>query len=228
MVNTSGPQASIGNGQTMNEDAAAYFNALCSTIARETGYNIVATEGTRTYDRQKYLYDGWVNRKRGFNPAYSPTSPYAYHLSGRAVDVGSSVGYVNTPQSRAFYARAGHFGFRATVSGEPWHFEWQKRWATVNISQFASSDKIVFPDTYFPERDEDMYRYLVISPTGQPLAYVKVTQYRHDIISEAAMQKEYAALGKPWGELPRVAQDVDVWLTSEVEREKEYAKAAQK
>lgn len=132
MVNTSGAQASIGYGQSLNADAATYYNSLVLNIKHETGIDIVATEGTRTYKRQLELYN--LYRAGKGNPAWIPTSPYAYHLSGNAVDVGSGVGYTATAASRAFYARAGRFGFRASVPGEPWHFEWRRAWVNPNLN----------------------------------------------------------------------------------------------
>lgn len=131
MANTSGPQATIGNSQTMNADAAKYFNALRRDVQAATGVAVIATEGTRTWERQNYLY---VNRNEpGFNPAWPPNSPYAYHMSGRAVDVGSGVGYVNTAVSKDFYGRAGAFGFKPTIEHEPWHFEWRLEWVRPDI-----------------------------------------------------------------------------------------------
>jgi len=124
--NTAGTQASIGNGQTMNADAAACWTALRAAVFEDIGVWVIATEGTRTYARQLYLWDH--RNEPGFNPAWHPDSPYAYHLSGRAVDVGSGVGFLVTLASQAFYRRAGEYGFRATVPGEPWHFEWRSEW----------------------------------------------------------------------------------------------------
>jgi hypothetical protein len=137
MANTAGRQASIGNGQTMNADAAAYALALRALVFAMVGVWVVFTEGTRTYDRQNYLY---VNRnKPGFNPAWPPWSIFAYHMRGRAVDVGSQVGYINTPVSRAFYSVAGAYGFRPTVAGEPWHFEWRLEWVRADIRRMVEN-----------------------------------------------------------------------------------------
>lgn len=151
MANTSGPQADIGNGQTMNADAAHHFRALVAEILDETGIEIRPTEGTRTYARQSILYTGWLARLPGFNPAWSPDSPFAYHLSGRAVDVGSGVGYVATLASKAFYERAGKYGFRPTVAGEPWHFEWRADWVGVSL-EVAGSRPVVIPPA--PDHEE--------------------------------------------------------------------------
>jgi len=149
MANTAATQAAIGNGQTLNTDAARFWDALVARIKREAGFTIVATEGTRLYARQKYLYDGYragridPSTGRRFNPAWSPDSPNAYHLSGRAVDVGSSVGYVATEASRAFYSRAGQYGFRPTVAGEPWHFEFRADWVGISLEVAAVEKKVI-------------------------------------------------------------------------------------
>lgn len=162
MANQAGLQASIGNGQTMNADAAIYWRLLVAAVAAACGVWVVATEGTRTYARQLYLY---VNRNRpGFNPAWSPDSPYAYHLSGRAVDVGSGVGYLATLVSIAFYRLAGLYGFRPTVKGEPWHFEWRLEWVSPAIRAAvgtvpASTSTKPIPE---PESEEDDVKHVAI------------------------------------------------------------------
>jgi len=162
MANTSGPQASIGNGQTMNVDAAKYYNALIRKIASETGMQIVATEGTRTRARQMYL---WEHRNNpGFNPAWHPDSPYAYHLSGRAVDVGSGVGFSSNPAYGVWRKYCGPYGFRETVKGETWHFEWRSDWVSVVLGEAASGTPTEVP---LP-KDEDMkyIKYTDKSPTS--------------------------------------------------------------
>lgn len=165
MANTAGPQASVGNGQTMNADAAKYYNALVREVRAATGVAPVATEGTRTYARQKYLYDN--RNKPGFNPAWHPDDRRAYHLSGRAVDVGSGVGYVNTAVSKDFYGRAPAFGFRATVQGEPWHFEWQSAWVRPDIRQRVDTARPAEtkPPTPIPEEEDDSMKSMFIIQT---------------------------------------------------------------
>jgi len=144
MSNRPGPQASIGNGQTLNADAAVYWHLLVAAVAAACGVWVIATEGTRTWARQFYL---WQNRNSpGFNPAWHPNDPLAFHVAGRCVDVGSGVGYLATLVSRAFYKLAGAYGFRATIAGEPWHFEWRLEWVAGHIRfvaavQAASTNK---------------------------------------------------------------------------------------
>jgi hypothetical protein len=162
MANTAARQAAIDNGQTLNADAAIYWQALRVAVHALTGVWVVATEGTRTYARQLYL---WQNRNRpGFNPAWHPDSPYAYHLSGRAVDVGSGVGFILTLVSKAFYSIAGQYGFRATVPGEPWHFEWRLEWVAAHIRarvSGASTDKPTPIPTESEEDDDNMFHTLI-------------------------------------------------------------------
>lgn len=157
MANTPGAQLSIGNGQTLNADAARHFLALVAEIFDETGIVILATEGTRTFARQSTLYTGWVARLPGYNPAWPPNSPFAYHLSGRAVDVGSGVGYRVTLASQAFYERAGKYGFRASIAGEPWHFEWRAEWVQTPVTPAAPA-----PTPYPSEEDDDMIDILFL------------------------------------------------------------------
>lgn len=163
MVNTALAQAPIGNGQTLNADAARYYNALVKKIKDETGIVIVATEGTRSYARQLELYNGYRQGRidpstgRRYNPAWSPNDSRAYHLSGRAVDVGSGVGYVATQAAKVWRAACGKYGFRETVPGEPWHFEWRADWVKATIDG-ASASEVVIPDKF--KKENNMLRFI--------------------------------------------------------------------
>jgi hypothetical protein len=176
MANTAATQVSIGNDQTLNAAAARYWLALVARIKAETGMVILPTEGTRQYARQKYLWDGYragaidPSTGRRFNPAWSPDDSRAYHLSGRAVDVGSGVGYVTTTASRIFYALAGLYGFRPTVAGEPWHFEWRADWVGISL-EAAAITKAVIPE---PPSEEDDMRFTLIAgrQTGWKFPYI--------------------------------------------------------
>lgn len=152
MSNRAGPQASIGNGQTMNADAAIYWHLLVAAVAAACGVWVVATEGTRTWARQLYL---WEHRNEpGFNPAWHPDDPRANHVAGRCVDVGSGVGFILTLVSLAFYRLAGSYGFRATVPGEPWHFEWRLEWVAPHIRFIAAVQAA--SSTITPIEEHDM------------------------------------------------------------------------
>ena len=153
MANRAGLQTSIGNGQTLNADAAIYWRLLVAAVAAACGVWVVATEGTRTYARQLYL---WQNRNRpGFNPAWHPDDARAYHVAGNAVDVGSQVGFILTLVSIAFYRLAGDYGFRPTVKGEPWHFEWRQEWVAPRIRSQVGTTPASPSPTPFPNSPED-------------------------------------------------------------------------
>lgn len=190
MTNTPGPQAPIGNGQSMNSDAARYFNALVTLIYKETGLVIIPTEGTRTFARQSELYNGYVQGRidpatgKRYNPAYSPTSPHANHLSGRAVDVGSSVGYSGTPAYKAWRARMAAYGFRETVPGEPWHFEWRYEWVKVTIEP-SSSDAQPLPNNDL--KDNDMPTYELAKQNGGDTIYYSVDRIQRKAVTGAEL-----------------------------------------
>lgn len=227
MANTSGAQASIGNGQTMNVDAAMHWNAMVGAILRDHKVPIIATEGTRTRSRQSYLYDGYrfgridPTTGRKFNPAWSPDSPYAYHLSGRAVDVGSGVGFSNRAEYRIFREYAKQYGFRETVKGEPWHFEWRSDWVSDHIKNYlaasnpAGSNPTPIPveDDLTPEQDRMLkYVYEVLSSPGPdndgvPLVKQIGGAFRDSSTAVSEISATRAALGAR--DDKRIAEDAD-------------------
>ncbi|MFB4348484.1 hypothetical protein [Microbacterium sp. CR_7] len=70
----------------------------------------------RLYDKQKYFYDGWVNRLPGFNPADNPDdeSQALAHVRFVALDIDP------TPERVQRLAAA---GLRRPYRYEPWHWE---------------------------------------------------------------------------------------------------------
>lgn len=90
------------------------------------GRRLVVVSGKRTLAQQRYLYDGWIHRRPGFNLAAYP-NPNAPHIKdgGSAVDCGwegqSGGGYVSflvMPWARQL-AKDHHCA--ASASGEKWH-----------------------------------------------------------------------------------------------------------
>lgn len=175
-------------------------------------------------------------------PVYFGISPNRTDANKRAGDVGISIGGGQGIFTDSSGARVGVMSLaaRAIQTQRPylgWCGDFVGHPVSAAGSVPASSGATPIPTSKpaaekvavaIPAQEEHMYRYAVIDPKGKTLAYVKVTQVRHDIISEAEMRLEYAASGLNFANLPRVAQDVDSYLTSQVEVEKAYLRAAVK
>jgi len=83
--------------------------------AAQAGVALSIRSGFRDHETQIWLYRAW---RAGFgNRAARPG--YSLHQSGRALDL-----RVYDPATRAWLTKnARRYGFRRTVSDEPWHFE---------------------------------------------------------------------------------------------------------
>ena len=96
--------------------------------------NVSVVSGVRTYQQQKYLYDGYKSRKPGFNLAANPDRVTSagfqgsYHMSqpkfdgyGYAVDFRIiKKGAISTTQVNKI---AEEYGIRKTVASEWWHHQ---------------------------------------------------------------------------------------------------------
>lgn len=90
------------------------FDAACAAIRAELGVTVGVVSAFRTRAEQQVLYDRWLRREPGANPAAKPGT--SNHERGLAIDI--------TPNSsgpmRDIFAR---WGLRFPVPGEPWHVE---------------------------------------------------------------------------------------------------------
>ena len=87
--------------------------------AQKDGVQIRIVSGFRTMAEQKYLYHCYTSCScNGCNLAAKPG--YSNHQSGHALDLNTSAPGVYHWLSN----HAAHFGFKRTVSSEPWHWEW--------------------------------------------------------------------------------------------------------
>lgn len=93
---------------------ARAFRAM-QDAAAGAGLELNVWSGFRTHERQIELYAAW---RAGYgNPAAKPG--FSNHQSGRALDL-----VVRSEQLATWLAaNAKRFGFRRTVIGEPWHWE---------------------------------------------------------------------------------------------------------
>lgn len=150
MTNQPGPQRALGSrGQTINASAWPYFDGLIRKVSDVTGvsYDQIIVEGTRTYARQKFLYEN--RNKPGFNPAYPPDSPYAYHVAGDAVDFGAGAGTRGTPVQKALHQYGASFGIFFEVSNELWH-------GRCDLSRVPNLDPAGSGATPIEPEDDDM------------------------------------------------------------------------
>lgn len=85
--------------------------------AAEAGVTLFIRSGFRSHEQQAWLYRAW---KEGWgNRAARPG--WSNHQHGRALDL-----YLREPGTLAWLdANARRFGFRRTVRGEPWHWEYR-------------------------------------------------------------------------------------------------------
>lgn len=111
-------------GKTLEVNQARRFLEM-QEAARRDGVDLRLISGFRTMAEQRRLYDGWVNRRPGFNLAARPG--YSEHQNGTALDLNTS----GTSDSRGtgkvynWLARnAGRFGFER-IPAEHWHWEFK-------------------------------------------------------------------------------------------------------
>jgi D-alanyl-D-alanine carboxypeptidase len=87
--------------------------------AQEAGIELWIRSGFRSHEQQLMFYQAW--REGWGNRAARPG--HSNHQSGRALDI-----YIGDPGIFQWLERnARRFGFKRTVRGEPWHWEYTAR-----------------------------------------------------------------------------------------------------
>ena len=105
---------SVGGAEVEIQTAQAFI--AMRAAAAERGIDLWISSGFRTRGQQAKLYRAW--RKGHGNKAARPG--HSNHQSGRALDIA-----VGSPGALAWLAgNATRFGFKRTVRGEPWHWEY--------------------------------------------------------------------------------------------------------
>ena len=109
------------DGVAVEAHTAKAFRAMAKS-ARKAGVQLKIRSGFRTYEQQKKLYTAY-QQGRG-NLAAPPGE--SDHENGRALDL-----ELSDPDARGWLAKhAASYGFRRTVGGEPWHWEFSGEVAT--------------------------------------------------------------------------------------------------
>jgi zinc D-Ala-D-Ala carboxypeptidase len=105
-------------GWTDVEVSTARAFLAMATAAAEDGIELWIRSGFRSHDEQAMFYQayrqGWGNRAA--RPGHSN------HQSGKALDL-----YLGEGTFAWLEANARRFGFKRTVRGEPWHWEYVKK-----------------------------------------------------------------------------------------------------
>lgn len=118
LVNIVGADKQIKQVSTENLDP---YLALVNAAAAD-GVELPLKSGFRSYPKQLYLYQGYVNRAPGFNLAAKPG--FSNHQDGFAFDFAIS-GYEGNPRYDWLKKNGPRFGFIRTVNKEPWHWEYR-------------------------------------------------------------------------------------------------------
>lgn len=110
---------SIGGGHWLRADAAAAFERMRAAAAA-VGVVLIVNSSFRTWAAQAALYAKWL-AKVG-NRAAAPG--HSNHQSGVALDI-DALDDSGAPNAALAWltTHAADFGFRRTVSDEPWHWE---------------------------------------------------------------------------------------------------------
>ncbi len=110
---------SIGWAEVEVRTARAFL--AMQAAAKADGIELGIRSGFRSMEQQMWLYAAW---KAGYgNKAARPG--HSNHQDGKALDL-----YLDTPETFAWLERhARRFGFKRTVRGEPWHWEYVKKLA---------------------------------------------------------------------------------------------------
>lgn len=106
------------DGKPVERDTAnAYW--VMQQAASAQGVEIRIVSGFRTQAEQQYLYNCYLNKNCN-NGNLAARPGYSNHQSGHALDLNTSAGGVYNWLA----ANGNAYGFKRTVSGEPWHWEW--------------------------------------------------------------------------------------------------------
>jgi hypothetical protein len=103
------------------DTAEAYLGLVkAAAAAPNGGVEVALNSAFRSYPEQKLLFEGWTKRLPGFNKAAPPGT--SKHQNGIAFDIRVAGGEGN-PTYEWLKKNGPARGFVRTVSGEPWHWE---------------------------------------------------------------------------------------------------------
>lgn len=107
----------IGGGKMLRPDAARAFRAMAAAAAA-AGVLLLVNSAWRSNGEQRELREAYEQGRRS---AVAAPVGYSNHEGGTAVDIESAGG--TNAAFRWLTENAHRFGYRRTVSSEPWHWE---------------------------------------------------------------------------------------------------------
>ncbi|SJM61478.1 LysM peptidoglycan-binding domain-containing protein [Gulosibacter sp. 10] len=135
-----------GKSWSVRKEAAPWLEALARAFKARFGYELPVLEAHRSLAEQRRLYDGWVNRRPGFNLAAVPGT--SNHGWGLAVDFGSPLNLTSSAEHKWMLENAPKYGWWWAGGQswwsvkEPWHFEFDGRNTRGKIPPKATSSTI--------------------------------------------------------------------------------------
>lgn len=112
------------------DDTLDAYVALVEAAA-SSGIEVAINSGFRSYAEQKRLYDGYISKIPGYNPAAKPGR--SNHQNGIAFDIAVAGGAGN-PTYDWLTKNAAKRGFVRTVNKEPWHWEYDNAKAALALA----------------------------------------------------------------------------------------------
>jgi D-alanyl-D-alanine carboxypeptidase len=121
----------------MSSEIAEFYLSLVNA-AEADGVLLPLKSGFRTYAKQEFLYNGFINKLPNFNLAAKPG--FSNHEDGFAYDFAIS-GYEGNALYDWLKAHAPKHGFVRTVNKEPWHWEYRPQVAATGVYKTANVAK---------------------------------------------------------------------------------------
>jgi hypothetical protein len=133
--------SAIGEGLFLATEAAEAYIAMRSHIQTKSGHAMRLNAAYRTYAKQLYLYNGYVNGQAGFNLAAFPGT--SNHGWGLAIDLG------DPSDRRSVDSYGSPFGWSKAWSdapGEWWHIKFNSTVWRQNKPKLADPFAVLLPD----------------------------------------------------------------------------------
>ncbi|MBV9209364.1 MAG: M15 family metallopeptidase [Acidobacteria bacterium] len=120
--------------EQVTADSLDHYLALAQA-AKAAGIALAIESGFRSFPHQKFLFDGFIHHRPGFNRAAVPGR--SNHQHGQAFDLNTG-GFDGDPTYNWLKRNAPALGFIRTVSKEHWHWEFRPNEANHPPGKFKS------------------------------------------------------------------------------------------